>query len=108
MELGGNAPFVVFADADLDAAVEGAMVAKLRNGGQSCVAANRFLVHGSLADEFAERLAERFAGLSVGPGAEGHDVGPLIGASAVDKVDELVTDATDRGARAVAGGARPD
>ena len=108
MELGGNAPFVVFGDADLDAAVEGAMVAKLRNGGQSCVAANRFLVHGSLADEFAERLAERFAGLSVGPGAEGHDVGPLIGASAVDKVDELVTDATDRGARAVAGGARPD
>ncbi|WP_407318270.1 NAD-dependent succinate-semialdehyde dehydrogenase [Isoptericola halotolerans] len=108
MELGGNAPFVVFADADLDAAVEGAMVAKLRNGGQSCVAANRFLVHGSLAQEFAERLAARFATLSLGPGAEGHDVGPLIGASAVDKVDELVADATRRGARALVGGSRPD
>ncbi|GAA1970113.1 NAD-dependent succinate-semialdehyde dehydrogenase [Isoptericola halotolerans] len=108
MELGGNAPFVVFADADLDAAVDGAMVAKLRNGGQSCVGANRFLVHRSLASRFAERLAARFAELSVGPGAEGHDVGPLISAAAVDKVDELVTDATDRGARVLAGGSRPE
>ncbi len=107
MELGGNAPFIVFADADLDAAVDGAMVAKLRNGGQSCVGANRFLVHRSLAAEFAQRLSARFADLSVGPGAEGHDVGPLIAASAVDKVDELVADATDRGAQVVVGGSRP-
>jgi succinate-semialdehyde dehydrogenase / glutarate-semialdehyde dehydrogenase len=107
MELGGNAPFVVFADADLDDAVEGAMVAKLRNGGQSCVGANRFLVHRSIATEFGERLAARFRELSVGPGADGHDVGPLISASAVDKVDELVSDATDRGAQVLVGGTRP-
>jgi succinate-semialdehyde dehydrogenase/glutarate-semialdehyde dehydrogenase len=104
MELGGNAPFLVLEDADLDAAVAGAMVAKLRNGGQSCVAANRFLVHVSLAREFARRLADRFAALRVGPGAaEGTDVGPLIEAKAVDKVDELVSDAADRGAQVLAG-----
>jgi succinate-semialdehyde dehydrogenase/glutarate-semialdehyde dehydrogenase len=108
MELGGNAPFVVFADADLDAAVDGAVVAKLRNGGQSCVGANRFLVHSSLAEEFAARLADRFSALSVGPGADGHDVGPLIDAAAVDKVAELVDDATGRGARVLAGGRRPE
>ncbi|WP_402467862.1 NAD-dependent succinate-semialdehyde dehydrogenase [Isoptericola aurantiacus] len=108
MELGGNAPFVVFADADLDAAVEGAMVAKLRNGGQSCVGANRFLVDSAVAGEFADRLAARFERLTVGPGAEGHDVGPLIGADAVAKVHELVDDATGRGARALTGGELPD
>jgi succinate-semialdehyde dehydrogenase/glutarate-semialdehyde dehydrogenase len=107
MELGGNAPFVVFADADLDAAVDGAMVAKLRNGGQSCVAANRFLVHDSLVRDFARRLADRFAALRVGPGAaEGIDVGPLIEARAVDKVDELVADAAERGAQVLTGGGR--
>jgi len=109
MELGGNAPFVVFADADLDAAVEGAMVAKLRNGGQSCVAANRFLVHDSVAREFARRLAQRFDELHVGPGArEGVQLGPLIESAAVDKVDELVADAADGGAQVLAGGRRPD
>ena len=109
MELGGNAPFVVFDDADLDAAVEGAMVAKLRNAGQSCVAANRFLVHVSVAREFSRQLAERFADLRVGPGArEGVQVGPLIEAAAVDKVDELVADAADRGAQVLTGGSRPD
>ncbi|MEG3614901.1 NAD-dependent succinate-semialdehyde dehydrogenase [Isoptericola haloaureus] len=107
MELGGNAPFVVFGDADLEAAVDGAAVAKLRNGGQSCVAANRFLVHESLATEFADRLGARFADLTVGPGAEGNDVGPLIGADAVDSVHALVADAVDHGARVVTGGQRP-
>ncbi|MFE6969806.1 NAD-dependent succinate-semialdehyde dehydrogenase [Isoptericola sp. NPDC057653] len=109
MELGGNAPFVVFADADLDAAVDGATVAKLRNAGQSCVAANRFLVHDSVAREFAQRLADRFSGLRVGRGdADRVDVGPLIDAKAVTKVTELVDDATSRGAQVLTGGGRPD
>ena len=109
MELGGNAPFVVFADADLDAALEGATVAKLRNAGQSCVAANRFLVHDSLAREFARRLADRFARLRVGRGwDDGVDVGPLIDARAVEKVDALVSDATDHGAQVLTGGSAPD
>jgi len=109
MELGGNAPFIVFADADLDAAVEGATVAKLRNAGQSCVAANRFLVHDSVAREFAQRLADRFAGLRVGRGdVDGVDVGPLIDEKAVAKVAELVDDATGRGAQVLTGGDRPD
>ncbi|ACZ30259.1 Aldehyde Dehydrogenase [Xylanimonas cellulosilytica DSM 15894] len=108
MELGGNAPFLVLPDADLDAAVEGALVAKLRNAGQSCVAANRFLVHDSLAREFAHRLADRFESLRVGPGdVDGTDVGPLIEADAVDKVDEIVTDAADGGAQVLTGGTRP-
>ncbi len=109
MELGGNAPFVVFADADLDAAVEGALVAKLRNAGQSCVAANRFLVHVDVAREFGRRLAAAFENLQVGPGfAPGTQVGPLIQASAVEKVAELVADATDRGAQVLVGGDRPE
>jgi succinate-semialdehyde dehydrogenase / glutarate-semialdehyde dehydrogenase len=109
MELGGNAPFVVFADADLDAAIEGALVAKLRNAGQSCVAANRFLVHDSVAREFARRLADRFAALRVGPGyLDGVQVGPLIEPAAVEKVDELVTDAADRGAQVLTGGRSPE
>jgi succinate-semialdehyde dehydrogenase / glutarate-semialdehyde dehydrogenase len=108
MELGGNAPFLVFADADLDAAVEGAMVAKLRNTGQSCVAANRFLVHDAVARDFSQRLARAFADLRVGPGAEdGVRVGPLIEAKAVDKVDELVAVAADEGAQVLTGGDRP-
>ena len=81
MELGGNAPFLVFADADLDAAVEGAMLAKMRNMGEACTAANRFLVHESVAEEFAARLAERMGALVVGRGTEdGVDVGPLVDA----------------------------
>lgn len=109
MELGGNAPFLVLADADMDAAVDGAVVAKLRNAGQSCVAANRFYVHDSLAREFARRLADRFAALRVGPGTrDGVDVGPLIDAGAVDRVAGLVDDATGRGAQLLTGGGRPE
>ena len=109
MELGGNAPFIVFADADLDAAVDGAMIAKMRNGGEACTAANRFYVEASVADDFSRRLAERMAALKMGPGAdEGVQVGPLVNADAVAKVEELVTGAIDAGARVVVGGTRPD
>jgi succinate-semialdehyde dehydrogenase/glutarate-semialdehyde dehydrogenase len=105
MELGGNAPFLVFPDADLDAAVEGAIVAKMRNGGEACTAANRFVVHESVADEFARRLAARMGALHVGPGIEpGTDVGPLIDGAQRDKVAELVADARARGALALTGG----
>jgi succinate-semialdehyde dehydrogenase/glutarate-semialdehyde dehydrogenase len=105
MELGGNAPFIVFEDADLEAATEGALVAKMRNGGEACTAANRFLVHESVADEFGRRLAERMAALRVGRGTEpGVDVGPLIDAEQRDKVAELVSDAVGLGAETLAGG----
>lgn len=105
MELGGNAPFLVFDDADLDDALAGAMVAKLRNGGQACTAANRFLIQRGIYDAFAKGLVERMAGLRVGPGADpGTDCGPLIDAAAVAKVDRLVRDAVDRGARVLTGG----
>jgi succinate-semialdehyde dehydrogenase / glutarate-semialdehyde dehydrogenase len=105
MELGGNAPFLVFDDADLDAAVEGAMLAKMRNMGEACTAANRFLVHESVADDFARRLAERMAAEVVGRGTDdGVTVGPLIDQSQLDKVEELVGDATDKGAEVVTGG----
>ena len=105
MELGGNAPFLVFDDADLDAAVDGAMVAKMRNMGEACTAANRFLVHESVAEEFAAKLADRMADQTVGRGTdEGVTVGPLIDQAAVDKVEELVTDATGKGATVVTGG----
>jgi succinate-semialdehyde dehydrogenase/glutarate-semialdehyde dehydrogenase len=108
MELGGNAPFLVFEDADLDAAVSGALVAKLRNTGQSCVAANRFLVHDAVADEFASRLAAAVGERRLGRGTEdGVDVGPLIEASAVEKVAGLVQDAVDDGARVLVGGEAP-
>ena len=108
MELGGNAPFLVFADADLDAAVEGALVAKLRNGGQACTSANRFYVQAAVADAFAEALAARMADLRVGPGSEeGVDVGPLINAEALEKVSGLVQGALALGARALVGGAAP-
>ncbi len=105
MELGGNAPFLVFEDADLDAALEGAMVAKMRNIGEACTAANRFHVHESLAEEFAQRLAERMHRLKVGRGsAPDTDVGPLIDGDQRAKVAELVADATERGARVLLGG----
>jgi succinate-semialdehyde dehydrogenase/glutarate-semialdehyde dehydrogenase len=105
MELGGNAPFVVFEDADLDAAIDGAMLAKMRNVGEACTAANRFHVHESLAERFAERLAERMRELKVGRGTEPDtDVGPLIDAAQRDKVAELVDDAATRGARVLLGG----
>ena len=105
MELGGNAPFLVFADADLDAAVAGAMLAKMRNIGEACTAANRFLVHHSIAAEFSARFAATMAGLTVGPGTDdGVNVGPLIDQAAIDKVTELVADAVDHGATLLTGG----
>ena len=109
MELGGNAPFVVFEDADLDAAVEGAMIAKMRNVGEACTSANRFHVHESVAEEFAEKLAEKMGALKVGRGTEdGNDVGPLIDEDQRSKVAELVDDAVEKGAKAVVGGSRVD
>ena len=107
MELGGNAPFLVFEDADLGAAVEGAMLAKMRNVGEACTAANRFHVHESVADEFASKLAERMGALKVGRGTEPDvDVGPLIDEAQRGKVEELVGDAVDRGAKTLVGGER--
>ena len=105
MELGGNAPFLVFEDADLDAAVDGAMLAKMRNIGQACTAANRILVHRSVADQFAEKMTARMADLPMGRGTEeGVVVGPLIDDRAVAKVTGLVSDATERGATVHLGG----
>jgi succinate-semialdehyde dehydrogenase/glutarate-semialdehyde dehydrogenase len=107
MELGGNAPFIVFEDADLDKAVDGAIIAKFRNIGQACTAANRFIVHESVAAEFAERVTARVKEFAVGRGTEkGVTIGPLINESAVSKADELVRDAVSRGATLLAGGAR--
>jgi succinate-semialdehyde dehydrogenase/glutarate-semialdehyde dehydrogenase len=109
MELGGNAPFLVFADADLDAALEGAMIAKMRNGGEACTAANRFYVEASVAEEFSRRLAEAMGALRVGRGVEEEtQVGPLVNRATVEKVDELVRGAVDGGARVLVGGAAPD
>ncbi|WP_307834724.1 NAD-dependent succinate-semialdehyde dehydrogenase [Paractinoplanes lichenicola] len=108
MELGGNAPFLVFADADLDAAVDGAMIAKMRNGGEACTAANRFYVEAPIAGDFAARLTARMAGLRLGPGAdESTQVGPLVNEDTVAKVDSLVRQALDDGATATTGGTRP-
>ena len=105
MELGGNAPFIVFADADVDAAVEGALIAKMRNMGEACTAANRFHVADRLRDEFAEKLAAKLGAMKVGRGTEEDvKVGPLIDATQRDKVDELVRDALGKGAQAVVGG----
>lgn len=107
MELGGNAPFLVFEDADVDAAVEGAMVAKMRNMGEACTSANRFLVHESVADAFSSALAKRMGALTVGKGTKpGVDVGPLITDKARDDVHAKVDDAVERGARVLTGGAK--
>src|SRR3954449_1799458 len=109
MELGGNAPFLVFEDADLDAAVEGALLAKMRNGGEACTSANRFHVHESVAAEFADKLAARIGSLKVGRGTEdGVQVGPLIDEAQRSKVAELVDDAVGKGAKVLCGGARVD
>ncbi len=109
MELGGNGPFIVFEDADLDKAVAGAMAAKMRNMGEACTAANRLLVHASLVDEFVERLADRMSTLTVGNGLQPDStVGPLIEAAARDSVESFVTDARHRGASLVTGGERLD
>jgi succinate-semialdehyde dehydrogenase/glutarate-semialdehyde dehydrogenase len=109
MELGGNAPFVVFEDADLDAALDGAMLAKMRNVGEACTAANRFHVHESIAERFANGLAERMGKLKLGRGTEPDvDVGPLIDGAQREKVSELVEDAVSRGARTLIGGSQAD
>jgi succinate-semialdehyde dehydrogenase/glutarate-semialdehyde dehydrogenase len=108
MELGGNAPFVVFEDADLDAALDGAMIAKMRNGGEACTAANRFFVASAVAADFSSRLASRMAALRVGPGTSSDtEVGPLVNEDTVAKVDSLVQAAVADGAVAVTGGSRP-
>jgi succinate-semialdehyde dehydrogenase/glutarate-semialdehyde dehydrogenase len=107
LELGGNAPFIVFADADLDAAVEGAIVSKYRNTGQTCVCANRFLVHASVQDDFATRLATAVGRLKVGSGLdEGVTQGPLIDMAAVEKVESHIRDAVAKGATVLQGGER--
>ncbi|MET0744277.1 MAG: aldehyde dehydrogenase family protein, partial [Microvirga sp.] len=105
MELGGNAPFIVFDDADIDAAIEGAMIAKMRNGGEACTAANRFYVQEGILDAFASRFAERMGSLKVDVGYDGAtQCGPLINADAVSRVDGLVADAVKRGATVLTGG----
>ncbi|HNV14081.1 MAG TPA: NAD-dependent succinate-semialdehyde dehydrogenase, partial [Dermatophilaceae bacterium] len=105
MELGGNAPFIVFDDADLDRAVDGAMLAKMRNIGEACTAANRFLIHESVAEEFGRRFAERMAALRVGKGTvKGVDVGPLVDRKARESVDALVQEAVAGGAKILTGG----
>jgi len=108
MELGGNAPFIVLADADLDAAIEGAMIAKMRHNGETCTAANRFYVEAPVADEFAARLAEAMGALPMGHGlSDGIRLGPLVDAATRDKVAELVDGAVRAGAQAVVGGSAP-
>ncbi len=108
LELGGHAPFIVFEDADIDAAIEGAMISKYRNAGQTCVCTNRFYVHAKVYDSFAEKLAARVSGsLSVGEGFEDKvTTGPLIDEAAVAKVDEHVQDAVAKGAKILCGGAK--
>ena len=107
MELGGNAPFVVFEDADLDLAIEGAMLAKMRNIGEACTSANRFVVQQSIAAEFSRRMAERMGALRIARGTEPESqVGPLIDQAAIDKVQELVDDAAGKGASVLTGGER--
>ncbi|MBN9018163.1 MAG: NAD-dependent succinate-semialdehyde dehydrogenase [Rhizobiales bacterium] len=108
MELGGNAPFLVFDDADLEAALDGAMIAKMRNAGEACTAANRIYVQSGIYDAFAEGLSRRMAAMRVGNGADAAtECGPMITRKAVDKIDRLVKDATARGARVLCGGAVP-
>ncbi len=108
MELGGNAPFVVFDDADIEAAVAGAMIAKMRNGGQSCIAANRMLVHEAVADEFSAQFSAAMASVSTGPGLEaGVELGPMINQSAQDEMRELVDVSTGAGSSVATGGVAP-
>ncbi|CAL8980613.1 Succinate-semialdehyde dehydrogenase [Rhodoplanes serenus] len=109
MELGGNAPFLVFEDADIDAAVDGAMIAKMRNQGEACTAANRFYVHEAVHDAFVDKLTARMAALKMGNGLdESVALGPLVNADTRDKVQELVDDAVAKGAKVTVGGRRPD
>ena len=109
MELGGNAPFIVLADADIEKAVDGAMTAKMRNMGEACTAANRFFVHRSVMEEFSGKFSKKMSELRVGNGAlAGTDVGPLIDRKGVEKVESLVADAVSKGARVLAGASRPE
>ncbi|MNF72697.1 Glutarate-semialdehyde dehydrogenase DavD [compost metagenome] len=109
LELGGNAPFIVFDDADIDAAVEGALVAKYRNAGQTCVCVNRFYVHDAVYDAFAQRFAAKVRELRVGHGLEGAtQIGPLITGKALDKVRSLMADAVEKGAEVLVGGEAHD
>ena len=109
MELGGNAPFLVFDDADIDAAVEGAMIAKMRNGGQSCIAANRFLVHSAVADQFGRTFSKAMAAVRVGPGLEdGIELGPMINQTAQSDLQKVVESLSGAGARVSVGGGAPD
>jgi succinate-semialdehyde dehydrogenase/glutarate-semialdehyde dehydrogenase len=108
MELGGNAPFVVTDDADVDAAVEGAMIAKFRGGGQACTAANRFYVHADVAEEFTAKLGAKVEALTVGPADEGFDIGPMINAKAVDGIQSLLDGAVSAGARITHQSAAPE
>jgi succinate-semialdehyde dehydrogenase / glutarate-semialdehyde dehydrogenase len=109
MELGGNAPFIVFDDADVEAAVDGAMIAKMRNGGEACTAANRFYVHDAVADAFTTAFAARMAKLNLGPGLdEGTDLGPLVNSDTRSKVSELVDEAAAAGSKVLMGGSAPD
>src|SRR5690606_443121 len=106
MELGGNAPFVVFDDADLEAALDGAMIAKMRNAGEACTAANRFYVQSGIHDAFVDGLTKRMAALKVGAGYDDEtECGPMITTRAVEKIDRLVAEAKSRGARVTTGGA---
>ena len=108
MELGGNAPFLVFEDADIDAAIDGAMIAKMRNMGEACTSANRFYVHEKVHDEFAKKLTDKMAALKMGNGLDdGVAVGPLVNAGRRDKVIELVDDAVGKGAKVLTGGKSP-
>jgi len=107
MELGGDAPFIVFEDADIDAAVDGAMISKYRNAGQTCVCANRMIVHQEVAESFSTKLAEKVSALKVGNGLDpGVEVGPLINQAAMSKVTRLVDDALAGGAKAITGGGK--
>jgi len=109
MELGGNAPFIVFEDADIDAAIDGAMIAKMRNMGEACTAANRFYVHEKVHDEFAKKLTAKMSGLKMGNGLDdGVNLGPLVNKDGRDKVIELVDDAVKKGAKVLTGGKSPD
>src|SRR5262252_7099744 len=108
MELGGNAPFIVFEDADIDAAIDGAMIAKMRNMGEACTAANRFYVHEKVHDEFAKKLTAKMGSLKMGNGLdEGVSLGPLVNKEGLDKVVELVDDAVGKGAKILTGGKAP-
>ena len=109
MELGGNAPFIIFEDADIDAAVEGALIAKMRNGGEACTAANRFYVHDAVADKFNEAFGARLRAMKLGPGLdESTDIGPLVNEDTRSKVADLVNGALDSGASALLGGRAPE